>query len=98
MSGGTFEYQQYRIGDIIQEVENIIENNDSDEVNEYGDRIGEHLSNKTLNEFKTGLHHLNMALIYAQRIDWLIAGDDSEGSFHERLKDDLDEYKENKND
>lgn len=30
-----------------------------------------------------------MASVYAQRVDWLICGDDSEESFHERLAEDL---------
>lgn len=32
-----------------------------------------------------------MASIYAQRIDWLLSGDDSEDSFKKRLKENLDE-------
>ncbi len=33
---------------------------------------------------------LRKAEIYAQRIDWYLAGDDGEESFMERLKDELD--------
>jgi hypothetical protein len=36
-----------------------------------------------------------MAQIYAQRIDWLISGDDGEDSFRERLKEDLEKLIEN---
>jgi hypothetical protein len=32
---------------------------------------------------------LNQALIYAQRIDWLVSGDDGEDTFHARLAEDL---------
>jgi hypothetical protein len=41
-------------------------------------------------EFKKGLDMLRKAQVYAQRIDWLVSGDDGEESFHERLKEDLD--------
>lgn len=44
-----------------------------------------------LEEFKRGLRILKMAAIYAQRIDWLMSGDDGEESFKRRLKEELDE-------
>lgn len=44
-----------------------------------------------LEEFKKGLKILKTAAIYAQRIDWLLSGDDGEESFKERLKEELDE-------
>ena len=44
-----------------------------------------------LEEFKKGLKILKTAAIYAQRIDWLLFGDDGEQSFKERLKEELDE-------
>jgi hypothetical protein len=44
-----------------------------------------------IEEFKKGLKILKMASIYAQRIDWLLSGDDSEDSFKRRLKENIDE-------
>lgn len=44
-----------------------------------------------IEEFKNGLKILKMASIYAQRIDWLLSGDDGEDSFKRRLKENLDE-------
>lgn len=46
---------------------------------------------ETIAEFQNGLKYLKKAYVYAQRIDWLISGDDGEESFHERLKEDLAE-------
>ena len=43
-----------------------------------------------IEEFKKGYEMLRKAEIYAQRIDWYLAGDDGEESFMERLKQDLD--------
>ena len=43
-----------------------------------------------IEEFKKGYEILRKAEIYAQRIDWYLAGDDGEESFMERLKQDLD--------
>ena len=44
---------------------------------------------ETINEFKTAVRTLRMAQVYAQRIDWLICGDDGEESFHKRLSENL---------
>ena len=46
---------------------------------------------EVVEEFKKGLKILKTAAIYAQRIDWLLSGDDGEESFKERLKEELDE-------
>lgn len=48
---------------------------------------------ETLSEFRKGIEILKQAEVYAQRIDWLLSGDDGEESFHERLKEDLDKLK-----
>lgn len=48
-------------------------------------------SKETIREFKKGLNILRKAVVYAQRIDWLLSGDDGEDSFHERLKECLTE-------
>jgi hypothetical protein len=90
MSGGHFNYKQYKIGYIADEVEQLIIDNDSDERNEWGDVKGYHFSPETIEEFKKGLTILRQAQIYAQRIDWLVSCDDGEDSFHRRLKQDLE--------
>ena len=46
---------------------------------------------EVVEEFKKGLKILKTAAIYAQRIDWLLSGDDGEESFKRRLKEELDE-------
>ena len=52
---------------------------------------------ETIKEFKKGLAILKKAYIYAQRIDWLLSDDDGEESFHKRLKEELDNLKNKKN-
>lgn len=51
---------------------------------------------QTLKEMKKGMEILRKAYVYAQRIDWLLSGDDGERTFHERLKEDLEELKRKK--
>ena len=50
-------------------------------------------SDEIIKEFKNAYKALRKAEIYAQRIDWLLAGDDGEESFIERLKEELDALK-----
>lgn len=50
-------------------------------------------SKETLAELKKAVYILKQAEIYAQRIDWLLSGDDGEENFHERLKEELEKLK-----
>ena len=85
MSGGFFDHDQYKIGQIAGLIEDIIyENRKPDENNWFYD-FDEH----TIAEFNKAIEHLKIAQIYAHRIDWLVSGDDGEETFHERLKADL---------
>jgi hypothetical protein len=96
MSGGAFDYQQYRINDIAQEIERIIEieeDKPENSVNGWSDEnevYYHNLKKETLDEFKKGVKLLKQAEVYAQRIDWFLSGDDGEETFHERLKEDLE--------
>jgi len=90
MSGGTFDYMQYRLYEIAQSIEHIIENNNKED--EYGYKT--QYSQQTLDKFKEGVKLLRQAEVYAQRIDWLCAGDDGEETFHQRLEEDLNILKE----
>lgn len=93
MSGGYFNYDQYKIGYIADEVEQLIINNNSDELDEWGYKKHCSFEENTIEEFKRALHTLRVAQIYAQRIDWLASGDDGEDSFHRRLNEELRELR-----
>lgn len=87
MSGGHFDYRQYAIGDIADSIGELIKtNHDKDE---YGYSCD--FSDTTIQEFKNAQNLLRKAAVYAQRIDWLVSGDDGEDAFHKRLKDELEE-------
>lgn len=90
MSGGHFNYKQYELGQMADEIEQIILDNDSEEVNEYGDAKGYGYSPETIEAFKYARIALLHVQIYVQRIDWLVSGDDGEDSFHKRLEADFD--------
>lgn len=90
MSGGRFDYLQYRFSEIIDEINQEIRNNNAEPrpddwftPNNY--------SKETLDELRKGIEYLKKAQIYTQRIDWLLSGDDGEDDFHERLAEDFKE-------
>lgn len=103
MSGGYFEYDQYRIRQVAEEIKDLIDKNNSQELSEIEDRIaprddfgypiGRNYSPEVIEKFKEGYYHLRMAEIYAHRIDWLVSSDDDEKSFLERLEENLKDVK-----
>lgn len=84
MSGGHFDYKQHHLRDIADDIERVIAKNAESEYR---------FDDKTIVRFREGVKALRIAETYAQRIDWLLSGDDSEESFHERLETDLKEIK-----
>jgi hypothetical protein len=83
MSGGHFDYKQYEINYITDEIERVLSN--ESENGEY------ELTPKVVEEFKKAIKILKMASVYTQRIDWLLSGDDSEKTFFQRLEEELKE-------
>lgn len=91
MSGGFFDYNQYKIHQMAEQLEDVIlkngkkrENRESWE-NEYHYEYPP----EVIVKFKKGLEYLRKAHIYAHRIDWLLSHDDGNESFLERLDYDL---------
>ena len=82
MSGGYFNYSQNRINDVVECLEYLL---DDEEAQGRRDTY----SDATLQKFKEAADILKKAFVYAQRIDWLLSGDDGEEMFHERLEEDL---------
>lgn len=89
MSGGHFNYDQYKIDKIADQVEQLIRSNDDQTPDRFGDPVGRGFDDGVICQFQYGLKVLREAAIFAQRIDWLVSGDDSPESFLRRLGDDL---------
>jgi len=89
MSGGHFDYQQYRLNDIREGIKELVESNDSTDKNDFGDMIGNQYPEDVINSFKETMLLLEQASILTQRIDWLVSGDDGILSFRKRLNDEL---------
>lgn len=94
MSGGAFNYKNHHIMDIADEIERIIVQNDCLDRDKWGDIVGRRYSPETIAEMVAGFMIMKAAAVYAQRIDWLLSGDDGEDQFLERLNEELDELYE----
>ena len=109
MSGGAFNYDQYKIGYIADEIEQYVRKNGKpktkrelkeenwrspDWYEQYPeDKFHYKHPDEIIEAFKKAVDALRIAQIYAHRIDWYMSGDDGEESFIERLKEDLDKLK-----
>ena len=104
MSGGHWDYLQYRLIDVSYDIEKLVEKNgqpksaeelkenswrDDDWYNKYPeDKFHYKYPEEVIEEFKKGVDIIKLAQIYMQRMDWLLSGDDGEESFISRLKQD----------
>lgn len=91
MSGGHFDYLQYHISQIADQVACLIDNNNKEIHNEYGDGSFQRYSNETIAEFVKAHKILKQAFVYTHRIDYLVSGDDGEETFMKQLKQELEE-------
>jgi hypothetical protein len=89
MSGGHWDYVQYKLEDIADELEKLVQENNSSEVDEYGQLIGKNYSEETIAELLIGVTFILAAATYIHRIDYLLSGDDGEDTFHSRLAEDM---------
>jgi hypothetical protein len=109
MSGGHFDYDQYKIGYMADSIESLIEKSGRKKTREelkeeswrdpeWYEKYPEDLCHykypdEVIEEFKKGVELLKLAQIYAHRIDYLVSGDDGNESFLKRLKEDLNKNK-----
>ena len=107
MSGGAFNYDQYKIGFMVDQIEETVVKNgvektpedlknegwrDPDWYKKYPEDLFHYkYPDEVIEKMKEGIEVLKRAQIYAQRIDWLLSGDDGEESFLRRLEEDLNE-------
>lgn len=101
MSGGRFNYNQFRIRDIRESIESILERQGKeipkDELygsKDYYDKYPEEKFYETFSpevavRFREAIEVLEKAEIYAHEIDWYLSGDTGEESFLDRLDEKL---------
>jgi len=106
MSGGQWEYIQYRLDQPVEDIQDMIDNNGkayTEEELKYHYITKEHLVNwpedgfhpsypeETIEKFKEAINAIKKAKVYIQRLDWFLSGDDGRESFLERLDKELKE-------
>jgi hypothetical protein len=96
MSGGRFDYAQYRIQQIADDIERELERQgQSIEIESWereyypNGKFHETYSPEVQKHFKDAIDTLKKAYIYAHRIDYFLSGDDGEESFLMRLEKEL---------
>jgi len=80
MSGGYFNYDQYKCHEMAESIACLIR--DNNKLNDYGE--SRNYSDETIMMFKMAESTLRRASIMAHRIDLLVSGDDDEDSFYEQ--------------
>jgi len=81
MSGGHFNYNQFRINEMVHEVQAIIDCNFSEELDAYGDKISYDFPQDVIDKFIEAVYVSSRAEKMLTRIDWLLSCDDSVESF-----------------
>ena len=92
MSGGTFEYKQYHIEQLIEDMELLLKRVDKEPIDSFEcDSLKNYIDDK--DSFKKivekNIDLLKKSYIYTKRLDWFISGDDGEETFYERLEEDF---------
>lgn len=80
MSGGHFDYVQYRIDDAANEIER------------QATWVGSDYQPVTLARFTEAAATLRLAAKMLHRVDWLLSDDDGEESFHKRWQAEIGEH------
>lgn len=82
MSGGYFDYLQYQIQSVADSLESVTL--DSEILKDY--------SPETVKSFHSALTCIRNARTYTHAIDYLLSDDFGETSYHNYLKENLDEH------
>lgn len=95
MSGGTYNYDQYRIRNICEVIESYIERQGKSLEDNFGNQeeFYETYEPEVLKRLSDAVECLKKAYVYAHRVDWFLAGDDGNDSFVKRLDEELSNLK-----
>lgn len=109
MSGGAFDYKQWHIQEIADEIEQrilsaglrmpkeeLIREGYGYSPNfdlDHAEEYHRDFESKTIEIMERAVYVLRMAYIYTQRVDWMLSGDDGEDDLVKRLEEELKELK-----
>jgi hypothetical protein len=101
MSGGHFEYKQYYIEEIADEIQFQLDKQGTlkskedlwmqkEYYEEYPDQKYFLIyPTEVQDRMRQAVYYLRIAKVYAHRVDWYLSGDDGEESFISRLENEL---------
>ena len=83
MSGGSLDYFYFRFEEPLEKISKEIK---------WGKNKW---SPEVLSEFQHAIKYLRIAQVYSHDVDWLLSGDNSDDSFLESIKEELEELEKN---
>lgn len=99
MSGGYFNYQQYFIQEMADDIEQVLKDAGTEIPKNSIDYSGKQMikdypemkyypdySKETKQKFRKIIKHLRKAYDYVHNVDWLLSGDDGEEEFNRKTK------------
>jgi hypothetical protein len=89
MSGGHFNYDQYKITQLVEDIKVLILTNNSQEKDQWGDPMGRNYPPEVIEKFVEAVLILKTAFAYAHCIDYLVCGDTGPDSFLQHLEREL---------
>lgn len=92
MSGGYFDYNQWRVEELADDIDRVIVRSTKLLDNPPDEDSYEHCyvyTPETLAKFAEARDLLRKAANMAQRVDWLLSGDDGEETFHKRWNEEI---------
>lgn len=81
MSGGYFNHEQHKLGQIADDIQQLVHKNKDE--NNFDDEV--------IESFKVAVDMLRVAQVLVHRIDYLVSDDDGVDSFKSRLQKEIEE-------
>lgn len=96
MSGGHFEYLQYQVDQLASDIDRAIARNervknDPEKAKDHFGWLPDVLPDDIIAKFEEARDTLSKGAKMANRIDWLLSGDDGEDSFRRRWKTEIED-------
>jgi len=80
MSGGSFNYNCYKIQSFASELQHRLDINNDPTVDQFGDKIGYEFAKETVIRLEKAQKIIEVAGKLAREIEWLYSGDHGEGT------------------
>lgn len=90
MSGGHWDGRQFVMTEVADDLDHVVETNDDETLNGWGDRKGKGYSKETLDRIKKTALALRTLERAVHHIDYLLSGDHGEDTFDAAWRRDVE--------